>query len=64
MSLEDIGNLAEIVGAFGVLASILYLAYEVRLNTKIAQRANHRSLHEEIHSCLRPSIESVEFAKL
>jgi hypothetical protein len=64
MNLEDIGSLAEIAGAFGVLASILYLAYEVRRNTTMAQRENHRALHEEVHSCLRPAIESVEFAEL
>jgi hypothetical protein len=64
MNLEDYANLAEIIGAFGVLASILYLAYEVRRNTTMAQRANHRALHEEVHSCIRPAIESVEFAKL
>jgi hypothetical protein len=34
MSWEAVATIAEIVGAIGVIVSVLYLAYEVRLNTK------------------------------
>jgi len=34
MNWDAIGAIAESLGAFGVIASVLYLAYEVRSNTK------------------------------
>ncbi len=33
MTLEDLGNLGEFVGAIGVVASLLYLAFQIRQNT-------------------------------
>ncbi len=33
MTLEDLGNLGEFVGAIGVVLSLLYLAFQIRQNT-------------------------------
>jgi hypothetical protein len=33
MSLEDLGNIGEFVAAVGVIASLIYLAVQIRQNT-------------------------------
>jgi len=62
--LETLGNLGEFVGAVGVILSLLYLSWEVRRNTKIQLRSNHRALQEELHASVRPAVESLELANL
>jgi hypothetical protein len=38
MTLEDLGNIGEFVGAIGVVVSLVYLAYQIRQNTaEVAQ---------------------------
>ena len=34
MTLADLGNIAEFIGALGVIASLIYVGFEVRANTK------------------------------
>ena len=34
MSLEDWGNISEVIGAFAVIVSLLYLAWQIRQNTE------------------------------
>ena len=34
MTLEDLGNLGEFLGAIGVIASLVYLAVQIRQNTR------------------------------
>ena len=34
MTLEDLGNLGEFVGAIGVVVSLVYLALQIRQNTR------------------------------
>ena len=34
MSLEDLGNIGELVAAIGVIASLIYLAIQIRQNTQ------------------------------
>ena len=46
MSLEDLGNIGELIGALGVIVSLFYLAYQIRQNT--------RALHS---SCYAQSVE-------
>ena len=36
MTLEDLGNLGELVGAIGVVASFIYLAVQIRQNSHTA----------------------------
>ena len=62
--LEDLGNIGEFVGAIGVVASLLYLAWEVRRNTRIQLRSNHRASQEELHNSVRPAAENADLAEL
>ena len=39
MTLEDLGNLGEFIGAIAVVVSLAYLAYQIRQNT--SQMADH-----------------------
>src|ERR1700757_5299328 len=42
MNLNDLANLAQIVAAVGVMVSLIYLAVQIRGNTKVAgARARH-----------------------
>ncbi len=34
MTLQDLGNIGEFVGALGVVASLIYLALQIRQNTR------------------------------
>ena len=41
MTLEDLGNIGELVGAIGVVASLIYLALQIRQNShQISQNTN------------------------
>ena len=43
MTLSDLGNIGEFVGAIGVFGSLLYVGYQIRQNTMATNRANARS---------------------
>jgi hypothetical protein len=44
MSLQEIANFAEILGAAGVIGSLLYVGWQVSANTK----TNRMRMHEQI----------------
>ena len=44
MSLEDLGNLGEFVGAIGVVVSLVYLAYQIRQNTAAVRASTHQAM--------------------
>ena len=44
MTLEDLGNIGEFVGAIGVVASLVYLAVQIRQNTRTLRAATYESL--------------------
>jgi hypothetical protein len=44
MSLEDLGNIGELVAAIGVIASLIYLAIQIRQNTRWLRASTHHSL--------------------
>jgi hypothetical protein len=43
MTLADLGNLGEFVGAIGVVISLLYLAAQIRQNTKSVRSSTHHA---------------------
>ena len=48
MTLEDLGNIGEFVGALGVVISLAYLAIQIRQNTRqITENTNALKLSEE-----------------
>jgi hypothetical protein len=44
MSLEDLGNIGELIAAIGVIASLIYLAVQIRQNTRWLRASTHHSL--------------------
>jgi hypothetical protein len=43
MSLEDLGNIGEFVAAVAVIVSLIYLALQIRQNTRSVRSATHHS---------------------
>ena len=43
MTLADLGNLGEFVGAIGVVGSLLYLAVQIRQNTRSLRASTHHA---------------------
>jgi hypothetical protein len=43
MTLDDLGNIGELVAAIGVIASLIYLAVQIRQNTRSVRAATHHS---------------------
>jgi hypothetical protein len=44
MSLEDLGNIGEFVAAVGVIISLIYLAVQIRQNTRTVRSASYQSI--------------------
>jgi hypothetical protein len=47
MSLEDLGNIGELIAAFGVIISLVYLAYQIRQNTRALHSASYAQSTEQ-----------------
>ena len=45
MNWEAVGTIAEIIGAVGVIASLLYLAVQIRQSTKVARAETTKDLY-------------------
>jgi hypothetical protein len=43
MTLQDLGNIGEFVGALGVIASLVYLALQIRQNTRSTRTAMYQA---------------------
>jgi len=50
MNWNAIGAIGEIVGALAVVVSVVYLAVQIRTNTRSQRSTIHHSLHEEMVS--------------
>jgi len=44
MTLSDLGNLGDFIGAIGVIASLIYVGFEVRRNTKALRAQAHETV--------------------
>ena len=44
LSIQELGSLGELVGGLAVIVSLLYLAVQVRQNTKTARASNYESV--------------------
>ena len=53
MNWEATGAIGEVVGAAGVIASLMYLAVQIRQNTKSVRRASARQSSEKNAVALR-----------
>ena len=48
MTFEDLGNIGEFVGAIGVVGSLIYLAFQIRQNTKSVRAAAFQEAMRDI----------------
>ena len=48
MNLEDLGNLGEFLAAIGVIVSLIYLALQIRQNTKSVRASTSRETARDI----------------
>lgn len=48
MTLQDLGNLGELVGAIGVIVSLVYLAIQIRQNTRSVRAASFQEAVRDI----------------
>lgn len=44
LTLAEWGNIAEVIGALAVVASLLYVGYEIHRNTKVGLAANRQAI--------------------
>ena len=64
MSLQDWANLGEIVGAVGVIASLLYLAAQVKQAQRVARAENVREVQEKYTRLALLLAENGELARI
>ena len=64
MTLQDLANLGEVIGAIAVIASLIYLAFEIRQNTRAMRRAATQDIHRSLNDQARCLVESPDLAAL
>ncbi|MBT8084021.1 MAG: hypothetical protein HKN35_09850 [Woeseia sp.] len=52
MTLNDLGNIGELLGGVAVVISLLYLAVQIRHNSQISRFDAHRSLSQDMAAVL------------
>ena len=63
MSLEQYSYFAEIIASIGVVASLIFVAFEIRKNTRESELANHDSVLQRYMSVYSQT-DNIEFANL
>jgi hypothetical protein len=46
MTLNDLANLGQIIGALAVVISLIYVAFQIRQNTNAIRSATAQTVHE------------------
>jgi hypothetical protein len=64
VTLQDLANLGEVIGAIAVIASLIYLAFEIRQNTQAMRRAATQDIHRSLNEQARCLVESPDLAAL
>ena len=63
MSLEDLGNIGELIAAFAVIASLIYLAVQIRQNTQSVRASTVQAISDAAQERLFP-LQNVENARV
>ena len=53
MTLEDLGNLGEFIGAIGVVLSLLYLGLQIRQNTRQMEQSTRSTEFAAVHALIQ-----------
>jgi hypothetical protein len=64
MNWDAIGAVAELLGAIGVIVSLMYLAAQIRRNTRVQKRTNLRDIANELATTARCIATDSELASL
>jgi hypothetical protein len=64
MTLQDLANLGEVIGAIAVIVSLIYLAVQIRENTRAMRRAATQDIHRSLNDQARCFVESPDLAAL
>lgn len=64
MNWDAIGAVGELLGAFGVIASLIYLALQIRQNTESVQVASHRGVADQFQRTNLALVEDAKIAEL
>jgi len=64
LSLADLGNLGEFISAVAVVVSVLYLAIQIRQNTRSLRAQAHQSITTHIAELNRTIVEHDEVAEI
>jgi hypothetical protein len=64
MNWDAIGAVAELLGALGVITSLIYLAFQIRRNTRTQKRANVGDIATELATMARCTATNPELASL
>jgi hypothetical protein len=54
MTLNDLANLGQVIGALAVVISLIYVAYQIRQNTNAVRSATAQAVHE--HFSIWPNL--------
>lgn len=64
MLLENLGNIGEFLGAVGVIVSLVYLAAQIRQNTRTVRASSHHVVNDSFGSFLRLLVENERAADI
>ena len=64
MTIQDLGSLGELVAAIATLATLLYLATEVRQNTRALESATFQNISGEMGTNVEPIISNADLAAI
>lgn len=64
MNLDELGNIGEFIGAIGVVVSFVFLAFQVRNNTRALRDNAEKEMAKNTAEALLPIIENGDFARI
>ena len=64
MTLNDLANLGQIIGALAVVISLIYVAYQIRQNTNAVRSATAQTVHEHFSNWYNLVAADAELARI
>ena len=64
MTIQDLGSLGELIAAIATVATLIYLALQIRQNTSALRHAEERAIREDANSWRANLIQHPEVAEL
>ena len=64
MTIQDLGSVGELIAAFATIATLIYLATQVRQNTRALKSATFQNISSEMGKNLEPIINSPDLAAI